>query len=121
MVGIDKVLRWAGRFVGTIVAGMWLLFMVMMAFFESDPLTGESIILLLLVIFSAISVGIAWRRERLGGILVLACGIGHSLFALLTAGRNQLMAMSVAGIPLVFSGLLFLLARWQEEQLGKSK
>ena len=53
------------------------------------------------------------NREKIGGILVIACGIILSASAYISSGHNRVMAMLMTGGPLVVSGILFLIS-WLE-------
>jgi len=55
---------------------------------------------------------IAWRDERLGGMVVVAGALALSVFAYVTAGHNKALAVLVSGIPFLVSGVLFL-ASWR--------
>jgi len=103
--------RWfrrAGRAIGSVVAGSWLLIGVLAFAADDEPWTWESSVLTGLVVASALAVVVAWRRQRLGAVLVLLCGAAHSLFAYSVSGHNKGLAMAVAGLPLLVAGSLLL-------------
>lgn len=101
-------LRWGGRTIGTLVAGFWLFTGVAHAVTEPFDWQIESVVLTALILISALSTLIAWRRERLGGFLLLGTGIGHSLFAAFATGHNLGLAMLITGGPFILTGALFL-------------
>ena len=101
-------LRQAGLAVGSVVAGFWVLIGALLLLAGDDPWTWESGVLASLIVASAVAVAVAWRRQRLGGLLVLVCGAGHSLFAYVASGHNRGFAMSLAGLPLLLAGALLL-------------
>jgi hypothetical protein len=61
-----------------------------------------------LVVAAALGVGIAWRRERLGGSVLLVSGLALAVFAYLTAGHNKLFAVLISAGPFLLSAILFL-------------
>jgi hypothetical protein len=76
---------------------------------EEDAL-AEGIAVTTLAIVNILGVVLAFRRERLGGIVLVATGLAFSIFAIFSAGRNQALAAGVSGGPFIVSGVLFLLA-----------
>jgi hypothetical protein len=111
--GIAPWLRWIARGSGTLVVGFWVFIATMGAIVEEEPLTTEALILLGLIGLSVIGIALAWWREGIGGAIVTACGVGHSIFATIAAGHNKVLAVLVAGAPLTVIGLLFLLIWWR--------
>ena len=112
---VTKALRYAARIIGTVVAGLWVMVGSMHLIGEREPWTVDGAIMTGLIVASAVSVYVAWRRERLGGLLVLACGVGHSVFALIASTRNQGLAVMLAGGPLLIAGILFLASWWRQQ------
>jgi hypothetical protein len=102
---------------GAVVAGFWLFMGIGHAIDGSEPFTAESAVMATLMSASVLGVLIAWRREGLGGAIVVACGVAHSTFALFAAGRNHVFAMLVSGGPFLLIGVLFLLA-WRRSRPG---
>ena len=74
------------------------------------PFSYQSALLAALIVFSAGATAIAWWREHIGGLLLLAAGIGQAAFSLTTGGPNRLLAMAISGGPFLVSGALFLLS-----------
>jgi hypothetical protein len=107
-----QVVRWAGRAIGSLVAGFWLVVGAAGAIVGTDPWTWESTVMAVLVVGSVLSVAAAWRWEGVGGGLVLLFGVAHGVFAYVTAGHNTGLAMMMAGGPLVVAGLFFLASWW---------
>ncbi|HFB99112.1 MAG TPA: hypothetical protein ENJ62_08225 [Bryobacterales bacterium] len=104
-------LRWLGRGIGAWAAACWLFILIAEGLAAEQPWTPESTILAAIGIASAVGVSIAWRREKLGGLFLVACGIAGSIFAGVAAGRNKLLAMIVTGGPFVAAGVFFLASR----------
>ena len=76
---------------------------------EEDAL-AEGIAVTILAIANILGVVLAFRRERLGGMVLVATGLAFSIFAIFSAGRNHALAAAVSGGPFIVSGVLFLLA-----------
>ncbi len=107
-------LRRAARLTGGVAAGFWVLALVGSLIAEESvgeaDARSESVAIVVLVLLNVVGVAVAFRRERLGGALVVATGTAFSLFALASAGHNHALAMLVSGGPFLVSGLLFLAA-----------
>ena len=114
----SRRLRWIARILGTLVAGFWLVIGILSGLGEPKPWEPESLIMAGLMIASAMAVGTAWWRERRGGILVIACGVAHMVFALIASGHNHGFAMLISGGPYLLVGILFLLSDWTAQKSG---
>jgi len=79
-----------------------------------DGSLAESIGIGVLAGANIVGVAVAFRRPRLGGRLLLLSGALFSLFALATAGRNEVFAAAVSGGPFIVSGVLFNVASRDE-------
>lgn len=115
----DRVMKWIGwlaRGIGSFVAMFWLLAGIVSGIAESQPWTVESAIMAGLITASALSVLIAWRREGIGGMLVIICAIAHSAFAYVASGHNQGLAMLISGGPFLLIGVLFLASWWRSSK-----
>ncbi len=106
-------LRWIARGMGSLIAGLWLVAAVASALRAREPWTRESTIIALLVLGGASGVLTGWRRERIGGMILVIVGLAFSTFAYLSAGRNKGYAVLVSGGPFLIIGLLFLAAWWR--------
>ena len=92
---------------------MWLLPLVGGLFTDDhteDGSLAESIGVGVLASANIVGVVVAFRHPRIGGRLLLVSGVLFSLFALVTAGRNEAFAAAVSGGPFIVSGVLFILA-----------
>ena len=101
-------LRRIARILGSLIAVYWLVFGVGSVIVESNPWTWESTMMSVFVIGTTTSIALAWRRERLGGILAIIFGTAESIFAYIVAGQYRLLAVLVSGVPLIIVGVLFL-------------
>lgn len=106
--------RWLGRVISTLAATFWLL--ILLDIVACDALVGfacvnwEMVLLILFVTVSVFSVILAWRKEGIGGFLMLVWGIIFTLIAAIDSGSYQAISMLVSGVPFIVSGLLFLIS-----------
>ena len=109
---MKRVARIVGLIIVSIIAGGLLLILVG-GIFEGETLSldFESLGMLFLGLLTLISAIMAWVKQDIGVWLVLVAGILFSIFALVTAGSNHLLAVMSAGGPLIIGGLLILLGR----------
>jgi hypothetical protein len=98
-------LRWGARLLGVFSLGIYFLSGVGEAF--GEPLTGEGVVVLGLLLMSVVAYVTAWRREFWGGasLTLIAMALGGVTFAF--AGRDQFIASLVMSLPLFISGGLF--------------
>ena len=113
-------IRWIARGIGSLVVAFWLFIGILQGMVGSDPWTGESTILSVLTITSALGVLIAWWREGLGGIILVIAAVAHSTFAYFAAGHNHAFAMLISGGPWMVVGILFLIS-WRMLKGSKSR
>jgi hypothetical protein len=111
---LTRLLRWSARAIGSLPALGWVSVALLGALSEREPWTWESAGMVAFIVALALAVLLAWRRERLGGALLLVCAAGFCLFAYLTAGRNKGFAVLVSGGPFLLSAALFLAAWWRQ-------
>ena len=118
-------LRRVGLIVGLVWAVLWTMFLGASALSQGfGPITNEalvaSVVLASGVLILWLSIVIAWKRELVGGILLIVAGllviIGYPVGA---AGRIDpvgiVLVVVIMGLPPVVAGLLFLLS-WREER-----
>lgn len=118
-------LRRIGLIIGLVWAGLWTVFVAASALSEGfGPVTGEAIVassvLTLGVLILWLSIIIAWKRELVGGILLVTAGllvvIGYPLGATSRIDPvGIVLVVVIMGLPPVFAGLLFILS-WREER-----
>lgn len=104
-----KVARIIGLFIISIIAG-GLLFITVGGIFEGALIStdAETLGMAILSLLTIISVITAWVKVRIGVWLVLGAGILFTIFALVTAGSNHLLAVMTVGGPLIIGGLLIM-------------
>jgi len=108
-----KILIWLARLISLTAAIFFLVFVIGEG--TADLLTQratiriEGIVLLLLLIFAALASLVAWRRERLGSILLGAAGLLLVVFVLIVARCNRVLIALLMGGPFVLSAALICL------------
>ena len=108
-----KWMRWLARGIGLTVAGFWLLIGFLHAIGDSEPWTWESTVIALLVSASVLGVPIGWRKEAIGGIILVTVATAFGAFAWGTAGHNEGFAVLISGGPFLVIGILFRMAWWR--------
>ena len=117
-----KWMRWAARIIGIIVAGFWVLSLIASSIAEfGTPIILEGIILGVLVAINTAGVIIAWRREKVGGIIIVASAVMLSIFAYISAGHNKIFAVLFSGFPFLISGIIFLVSWWMSIKFYSSQ
>jgi hypothetical protein len=109
----DGPVRWIRRLargIGSTIAGIWLLVGALHGIGGPEPWTWESTGITALVAASALGVLIAWRKEAIGGIVLVTVAMVFSAFAWVTAGHNEGFAMLISGGPFLLAGSLFLVS-----------
>ena len=114
-------IRWTARILGLLIAVFTATMGIGTAVAErEEPVTGTGVGVA--VFFTWIVVGMlaGWRWEKLGGISGVLAGVGFGLFVYFTAGRNEIPAAVVMGLPIIIVSLGFLVAdRWTAHKPGQ--
>ena len=106
-------ITWAARVIGAIGAVMWAIPLVAGVVTGDSSEDGELLESLGVAVLAIANIGavvLAFRRQRQGGMLLLATGGLFSIFGIATAGRNHWLAALVSGGPFILSGALFITA-----------
>lgn len=112
----QQTARWTARAISTLAAAFWLL--ILLDILACDVLVGficlnwEMALLAGMVVASVISVIIAWRREGVGGLVMILWGLIFCAIAYITSRPQQVFSMLVSGVPFLIAGLLFLTSWW---------
>lgn len=106
-------MRKTARIIGLIIISViaaGLLFILVGSIFEGEPISFdfESFGMIFLGLLTVISVLLAWIKTKIGVWFVLGAGVFFTIFALITAGSNHLLAVMSVGGPLIIGGLLIL-------------
>lgn len=106
-----------GRVLGTALSALWLFILVASLVSEPDPAieeedaTVEGVVLAVLGLAAIAGFVLSLRRPLAGGVLTLVAGCLLCVFAVITAGRNQWLAVLVSGVPWIVVGGLVLPGR----------
>jgi hypothetical protein len=121
-IRLTKALRWAGRILASIAAGVWLFAMIMQVVVGlqkgQDVFTSEGVLLAALVLFNLSGTVLSWWRRAAGTKILLAGGFALSFFSILAAGRNRALAVAISGLPFFVSGILLWLSRRSNTEKG---
>ena len=104
-----KVPRILGFIIATFIAAVFL-FIFFGSLFDNEPmdLSIESLGIIALTVLTTVSVIVTWFKIKVGVWMVLVSGVLFTIFGLVTAGSNRLIAVMAAGGPLLLSSLLML-------------
>ena len=106
-------LRWFGRLIGGLGALMWTLALTAHTIAEYEEVTDptfESVGILVLVVANVASYLLALRWERPWAWVLMAVSALFVGFAVITAGRNHLLAAAVSGGPFLVAAAALLVA-----------
>jgi hypothetical protein len=118
---LQQISRWLARGVSTVAVSLWLL--IFLDILACDALVGficldwEMFLLAGIVTFSFLSVILAWRREGMGGMVMILWGLVFSGIAYVTSRPHQVYSMLMSGVPFLIAGLLFLVS-WQSGRVN---
>ena len=108
-----KRIRLTARIIASLAAFFLVLLLVGGAVEEmvSEDTEGMTIEGLTLVIIALVAVAgciISFKREGLGGIILVLVAIGFGIHIALAAGRNHFLAWLTTGFPYLLAGVMFL-------------
>lgn len=109
-------IRWVARLLALIVGGLWLFITAVSAIDEGISRDWETIAMIAFMIGSPIVLAAAWKKEKIGGLVLVGYSLLFSTFGYFSAGRNKLFAVMVSGGPFLLVGLAFLASWWSERQ-----
>ncbi len=113
-----KRIRWAARVIGIIVGAFWVISLIASSIAEfGTPVLIEGYILAGLVTINVTGVIIAWWKEKIGGIIIVAAAAALCTFSYIEAGHNKILAMLFSGFPFLISGILFLIIWWRSKKV----
>lgn len=101
--------RWCARVLGLLLAIFLLVIGIGESFSEPFTLTGVGVVILFG--WASVSMLIAWRWERLGGLLGVLAVIALSIFIAITAGKNKAAALLIPLPFLVIAAVFLLVSR----------
>lgn len=115
---LARIARWTARILGALIFGFaWLMFIgegiSEPPQLQTIPEILFALTFLVVVLVPLLGYIVAWRREGVGGGILLLGGLGLGVFVYTTSGVNKEIAAVVLSSPLLLLGLLFwLAARW---------
>ena len=101
-------LRDTARTIGPLVAVVWLVSGI--GYAVLDPWTLTSALAVVFLCCLALSTGIAWWKEGIGGIMLVVFSVVFSIFACIAASHNRALALLLSGGPFLLVGVLFIAA-----------
>ena len=110
--GADNI-RWAARVSGLFVVGVFLLILIL-AFTNEDGIQAQAVPKVILLAIAIAGVGLAWRRERVGGAILVASAVALGLsicqsYPIFGPVGLLLVVLIYTPLPLM-AGVLFLLS-----------
>ncbi len=108
-----KRLRLIARIIASATVFFLIVFLVGSAVEEliaegAGGISVEGITLVLIGLVAVAGCIIAFKRERLGGIILMLASLSFGIHIALVAGRNHFLAWLVVGFPYLLAGALFL-------------
>lgn len=98
-----------------IVGGFWLFITIVSAIYEGISWDWETIAMVAFMIGSPIVLAAAWKKEKIGGLILIGYSLLFSTFGYFSAGHNKLLAVMISGGPFLLVGLAFLASWWSEK------
>ena len=117
-------MRWAGRTIGLISVGLFLLFLTETGARIIPELTWGSpqgIPLLLAMIVAVTGVLVAWFVELVGGLMTFVGAVAIPILVFLGSGLSLLVAALILSLPLLMCGGLCLGCCWRTRRASVSQ
>lgn len=121
----SRVIRWVARILGTILAVYLVLTTIANLIMDFKAWDFIPYVYFAFFIVFAIGVIIAWFKEKIGGIILIAGAMAGSIFSIIV-GLNKpdfdlLDFIILAGLPFLIIGILFLVYWWKSRKLSASQ
>ena len=121
----SRVIRWVARILGTILAVYLVLTTIANLIMDFKAWDFIPYVYFAFFIVFAIGVIIAWFKEKIGGIILVAFAMAGSIFSII-AGLNipdfdMMDFIILAGLPFLIIGILFLVYWWKSRKLSASQ
>jgi hypothetical protein len=113
------ILLWVARIGGIVISVSWITFLIATGIREFQ--SGETIFSLkgillgILILTSAIGVGIAWMNPDLGGKVTIISSLFLCILAYFATETFRFFAVTVSGIPFFLVGLLFMQSQLEKD------
>ena len=119
----SRVIRWVARILGTILAVYLVLTTIANLIMDFKAWDFIPYVYFAFFIVFAIGVIIAWFKEKIGGIILIAGAVAGSIFSIivgLNPASEVLMLIGSVGLPFLIIGILFLVYWWKSRKLSAS-
>jgi len=113
---LAKRTRWAGRIIGILVIGGFLLTLIVSGISEAIAGNWEAlsdIEGIMLAVITAVALAgciLSWWRELPAGIIVILAAVTMGTYSGITAGRNNIIVGLMLGLLYIAPGVLFLVS-----------
>ena len=101
-------LWWTARIYSAVSILIWLGVTAAYTFLGDGTYELDFLLMILVVMFTFISVVVAWWRAGLGAIMLFISALLNSIFGVVSPGLNRVFAIAVSGSPFLLASLLFL-------------
>ena len=117
----SRVIRWVARILGTILAVYLVLTTIANLIMDFKAWDFIPYVYFAFFIVFAIGVIIAWFKEKIGGIILVASAVAVIIFSIifgLNPASEVLMLIGSVGLPFLIIGILFLVSWWKSRKLN---
>ncbi|MCD6426736.1 MAG: hypothetical protein J7L03_01350 [Caldisericaceae bacterium] len=104
---LDRIILNSARIIGLAAGFLWTFVLLFGTLSSGGVYNQQLTFLFLLIVANFASVIVALWEEKIGGILLILFSAILCVFALMIAGHNKIIAVSVSGLPFLLSGVLF--------------
>ena len=112
-----KWTRWVARGIGLLAGAFWLISLIAELISAHTAPSWEGEIPAGLVITTVLGVLVAWRREGIGGTIVVIGAIALATFSCVTARFNKVWIMLITDGPFLVANILFLMCSRRAKSL----
>jgi hypothetical protein len=104
-----------GRIIGSAASIFWFSSLFLHAIFGEEDLSLEGFLLTILIFLNITGIVIAYRNEKAGSFTIIISSLALSIFAYISAGRNEAFAIAVSGLPFLIAGILLFIG-WKKSK-----
>lgn len=119
-----RVIRWIARIFGTFFAAYLVFTTIANLIMDYKAWDYIPYVYFTFFIVFAIGVVIAWFKEKIGGIILIAAAVIGSIFSIIVGLNNPdfdlLDFIILAALPFLILGILFLIYWWKSSKLSTS-
>lgn len=116
-----KITIWLARLISIATTLFFLIFVIGEGILEATEQAGnkiriEGFVLAGLLVFAGIVSLIAWRRKKIGAILLLVAGLFLIIFVIVVANANRILISSMIAGPFIVSAVLYFLVEKDQKK-----